>query len=489
MGSMPVKRGDEYEVKILDKIAAKGRGIARLNDFVIFVKNGVPGQKVKIKIVRLRSNFAEAKVMELLEKSDIETDAKCPHFGKCGGCVWQNLEYTKQLELKQKQVYETLQHLGKVKKFDLLPIIPSPKIWEYRNKIEMSFGYGNMWVEKQDEKITYHDDDPCLGFHASEKWEQIVKIKRCYLFNSKIEQVLDIFNTAIEKSLFNVYNPKTHKGFLRQLIVRSTNETEELLINIVVNPIDKNYSKRTSHENKKLLYATKFGNVLKELVKIAGVQGILVTESSNLNDSLNNPTAELIWGKDCIYEKLGYLKFKISPFSFFQTNTEGAGKLYHKILEFVDLKPKKRILDLYCGTGAIGLYLAKKASYIYGFDINPYAISDAKENAKLNDIGNIEFICGAIEKELRTLNSIIKDCRISDIVVDPPRAGMHKNVITAIAKSDIKKIIYVSCNPATLARDIEKLTFYGFVLERVQPVDMFPHTAHVETVAELVRKK
>ena len=398
------------------------------------------------------------------------------------------------MELKEKQVLETLQHLGKVKSFELLPIIPSPKIWEYRNKIELSFGYEKMWVEKDDENRIYHDENPCLGFHASEKWEEIVPLDTCNLFTSKISKILKIFNDVLKEGKFTVYNPKTHKGLFRQLVVRRTEETDDLMVNLVINSINMNHNpKRGSHNNgniqdKKLKFSAQFGNIIKDLSNIEGMQSILITESDSLSDALNRPKAILMWGTDCIYEKIDSLKFKISPFSFFQTNTKAAEKLYEKVSEFADLQGREKVLDLYCGTGAIGLCLAQNAQHVYGFDIDPEAINDAKENARLNNVANVEFICGAIEKELRTLGALIKDCRIEQVIVDPPRAGMHKNVVSALTTARIKKIVYVSCNPATLARDVEKFTKSGYELVKVQPVDMFPHTAHVETVSELLKK-
>jgi len=492
MGKIPLKKGATYEVRILDKIAAKGKGIARHEDFVIFVKGAVPGQKVKVQIIKLKINYAEAKVIELLEKSPLETEPKCIAFGKCGGCVWQNLSYEKQLELKQKQVQETLQHLGKVRKFELLPIIPSPKIWEYRNKVELSFGFEKMWVEHKEDTRIYHDENPSIGFHASEKWEQIIPLKKCDLFSQKLEKILNIFTKAIESKKYTVYNPKTHQGLLRQLVVRRAEHTDNILINLVINNVKK--SKKTKYyknnlSQTKLHYTNEFGSIIQDLSKIEGMQSILITESDSLSDALHNPKATLMWGDGFIYEKLSHVNFKISPFSFFQTNTLSAEKLYEKIANFAHLTGREKIIDLYCGTGAIGIYLAQKCKYVYGIEINESAIADAKENAKLNNINNIEFISGAVEKELRTLKAIIKDCRIDQIIIDPPRAGMHKHVVNALGESGIQKIIYVSCNPATLARDVEKLTKSGYMLTKVQPVDMFPHTAHVETVAELIKRR
>lgn len=492
---MPVnlKKNAPYDVHI-DKLAFGGQGVGRINDFVIFVKRAVPGQTVRIQITKIKRKYAEAKILEVLKKSPDEVDTTCDSFGECGGCVWQNLKYEKQLEFKQQQVEETIKHVGRIRDFDMLPIIPSPKTLDYRNKIELSFGYVNMWYEKkEDGSIVYHDENPSIGFHKSGKWEEITSFDYCYLMTKRTRKLIPLIQKLIKESSYPVYNPKNHQGYWRQLVIREGKNTDELLINFVVKGLG---NKPFSHNNKKKetisdkeekVFRKELDIILKELQQITGIQGIMLTKNDGVADAVTNPCIKCIWGRDFIYDKINNLRFKISPYSFFQTNTLGAEKLYEAIKDIADLNGRDRVIDLYCGTGGISQFLADKAEHIYGFDISEHAINDARENTKANNIGNVEYIQAAIENELNTIRSIIKDCRIDTVIIDPPRAGMHKRVIKTLTELRVPKIIYVSCNPATLARDMDVLCRHGgYKVGRIQPVDMFPHTAHIETIAELL---
>ena len=469
-----IKKGQQFECTI-DKLGFGGEGVVRLDDLVVFIKGALPGQKVKAVMTKYKKNHAEAKILEVLERSPKEVAAKCNHFGVCGGCKWQSLPYADQLKEKEAQVKECLEHIGKFEMSGEVfePIVPSPKEYEYRNKVEFSFGYSNMWIDKSDDdNWIYHDEDPTLGFHAPGKWEQVVNIDHCHLVDDSLNQVFTVVKAWCLEQGQDVYNPKTHQGFWRQLSVRQ-NQDGNILINVVV--------------SKDL--GSAFFEPLLEILKnqLPQVQSCFITIHDGLNDDWSKGEIQNVYGQEVIYERLFDLKFSISPQSFFQTNTLGAEELYSVVRDYAR-NDAETILDLYCGTGTIGQVVAggNKNAHIVGLELLESAVEDAYKNAKLNGLENVEFVAGPAEK---TLPGVLEKYDHFDmVIVDPPRAGMHKKALETLLTIDAQDIVYVSCNPATLARDLQLICEAGYELEKVRAVDMFPHTAHIEVVTKLRKK-
>jgi len=475
-----IKQGQEIEV-IIEKLGFGGEGISRLDDLVIFVKGALPGQKVKIVIQKKKKNHAQAKVIEILEKAKNEISPICEHFGICGGCKWQNLPYESQLKNKENQVKECLEHLGNFNfsatnnKIDFQPIMSSPDIFSYRNKVEFSFGYQNMRVEvDKDGNRLYFDENPSLGFHSPGKWEEIISVRNCNLIPEKVNKIFTKIKEWCLSQNKSVHNPKTHKGFWRHLLLRF-NLKGEILVNLIV------------HEEIENLF---FSDLIELLKNESEMKSFYVTVHKGLNDDWMNGDLKCLYGDKEIYEEILGMKFSISPKSFFQTNSKGAEVLYSKVVDFAKEINPKSILDLYCGTGTIGQILAKdrKETKIIGLELLESAVADAYKNAELNNLKNVEFISGKAEKTLQDVLEKYPE-GFDLVIIDPPRSGMHQKALKTLLEANAKNIIYVSCNPSTLARDLRILCDNGYELQKVCPVDMFPHTAHIEVVTKLVMSR
>lgn len=472
----PFKKGEIFECTP-EKISLSGKAIYKKDDFVIFIKGAVPHQTIKAKIKKIKHNYAEAIVEEVVKKASYEIKPKCAHANVCGGCSWQHVPYEKQLEMKEQAVRELLETQGGLSGFTFMPIMPSPEIWQYRNKMEFSFGYESMEVEVKDNgKRIYHDNNPSIGMHRKEQWQTIVPLDECHLVSSELFSILLLFKKFVRDSKLPVYNPKTHRGFWRQLILREGKRTDQIMVHLVVT--DKEHLLRG--KGQKLL-----NEIIMGLQKKRKVKSVLLSENKGVSDYSGNLKHEVIWGEPCIHDKIGEFTFKISPCSFFQTNTAGAEKLYQVVADFAELTGKETVLDLYCGTGTIGLFLASRAKWVYGVEANKSAVRDATDNAKLNHFPNTTFFCGMIEKTLYRYISRIESLDV--VVIDPPRAGMHKKALDTIMSAKAKRIVYISCNPVTMTRDIKQLVTQGYKLDKVQTLDMFPHTTHIETVALLTQ--
>lgn len=473
-----MKQGQTFEC-VIEKLGFGGEGIAKIDDFVVFIPGTLPGQKIKAVVSKKQKNFAEARCLEVLQKAPNEIAPKCKHFGICGGCKWQNLSYEDQLKNKENQVRESLSHIGGFSP-ELLealsdPIVGSPNVFAYRNKVEFSFGYENMSIDKSDEENwVYHDEDPTLGFHKPGKWEQVVNIAHCDLVTENVNEVFTIIKNWCLEQEDDVYNPKTHQGFWRQCLIRE-NLAGEIMVNVIVSEAVEEYF---------------FSSLLAEL-EGKNIASFYYTVHTGKNDDWTQGSVEHVFGQKEIYETVLGLKFSISPQSFFQTNSRGAEVLYgvaQKYAQIADGKGALKILDLYCGTGTIGQILAgeNKNAHIIGLELLESAVADAYKNAELNNLSNVEFIAGFAEK---TLPAVLEEHKNFDLVViDPPRAGMHPKALQTLLSIQAKNIVYISCNPATLARDLKALTENGYELKNVCPVDMFPHTAHIEVVTKLELK-
>jgi len=454
---LPFKKGEQLELKVTD-LALGGKGIAKVDDFTFFVESTLPGDLVKAQITRLKPNYGEAKSLEIISPSSFRVGPRCSHFGICGGCAWQNLDYPRQVEFKTKQVRETLEHIGGFSNPPVKPAIPSPEIFYYRNKMEFSFSAD-------------HDNLPVLGLHKKDRFDLVFNLDKCYLQSETSNLIVQFIREFVKRNQISIYDLKTHQGLLRFLTIREGKNTAEIMINIVTDKGD-------FPEGKILAQG------LSE--KFPQIKSVVRNINPHKAQIAVGEKEEVLAGENFITEKIGDFIFEISANSFFQTNTKQAEKLYEVILGMADLKGKETVLDLYSGTGTISFYLAQKSQKVVGVESNPKTVQDAKKNAELNKISNCQFICEEAKTFLAL--ALIRQEKFDLIVIDPPRAGLHPQVVENILKLSPPEIIYVSCNPATLARDLKFLCEEKYQIELVQPLDMFPHTFHIESVAKLSKK-
>ena len=451
-----MKRRDIIEFEV-DKMEFGGTSVSRLGNRDIYMKGGITGQKVKASVKKTKSGKAEVKMLELLENSPLETETPCKHFNVCGGCSILSLPYEKQLEIKERQVMDLFLEQD-IFGFNFQGIQSSPQTKEYRNKMEYTFG-----DEMKDGPLT-------LGLHKKGKHIDILTVDGCYLVDNDFIEVLTSTVKYFDKNKVPYYRNMSHKGYLRNLVVRKGINTNELMVNIVT----------SSQEDFDM---TEYKEMLLNLNLKAELVSILHTINDGLADAVNCDKLIVLHGRDYIQEELLGLKFKVSPFSFFQTNTKGAEELYKIAREFVGEHNNKVVFDLYSGTGTIGQVMAEKAKKVYGIEIIEEAVDAANKNAKLNNLTNCEFIAGDVAKTVNKLKA-----KPDIIIVDPPRPGVHKDAIKDIAKFDSKEIVYISCNPKTLVLDLVEFKKYGYEVEKVKCMDMFPNTPHVETVVKLYKK-
>lgn len=453
----------------LEKYAAEGKSIAQMEDGkTIFVEGGVPGDEVRVFVQKNRSSYAEGKVMQILKPSEDRIIPFCEHFGTCGGCKWQMLPYDLQLSYKHQQVVDQLQRLGQIDLPEILPIVGSEATKWYRNKLEFTFSarsyLSKAVIEAAGDAIINHT--PALGFHAPGMFDKVVDIQTCYLQPEPSNELKNLMRTLTHALNLPYYDYKLQEGYLRNLMIRVTT-TGEILVNLVVH-----------HEDPVLFVLLKA-----MLEKVPTITSLNYTINGKVNDSIYDLDVINYFGKPYIQERLGDYLFKISPKSFFQTNTNQAKVLYDITKEFAGLTGNEIVYDLYCGTGSIGIYCSESAKSVIGIEVVPDAIEDAKFNATINNVNNTVFYAGDVAK-LVNENFFKKHGKPDVIITDPPRAGMHDKLIQQLLDIAAPKIVYVSCNPATQARDL-KLLDSKYKVEKVQPVDMFPHTHHIENVVLL----
>ena len=460
-----VKRRQQVEVTI-EKVAFGGKGIAYLDDYVLFVENTLPGDRVKAKVRKAKKNYAEAFPLEIITPSELRGDAPCEHFGHCGGCKWQSVSYDQQLAFKKAHVAESLAHIGGVEPDVLHDVLPAEEIFGYRNKMEFSFSASG-WLTPEELKNPEIKKEFALGFHVPRFYDRILNVNYCHLQNEAMNAVLTFSRNYFAQSGMSVYNTHTKEGNLRYLVLREARTSGDILVNVVTRAESIAFLKT---------YAEQLQAACPQ------VSGVVNTVNSGLAQIATGEAVHLIDGKPLLEEKLGSYRFEISPESFFQTNTRQAENLYNVVRDFIPDNVKVA-WDLYCGTGSIGIYVSDKVQRVVGFELVEAAIVNADKNAALNDIENCQFVAGDLRFNLDAWSDDPPDL----IICDPPRAGMHKDVVAQMLAVNPPNIIYVSCNPATMARDLEHLkTSYDIV--EVQPVDMFPHTFHIESVARLVRR-
>ena len=447
--------------------AAQGKSLGKVDGKVIFVEGAVPGDIADVFITKNKKDWAEGKAIRFPEYSKERTEPFCKHFGICGGCKWQMLPYEKQLEYKQQEVEQVLKRIGKIDLPAISSIIGSANTIHYRNKLEFSFSNKRYLTSEEINKSKEIPQENALGYHAPRIFDKIIDITECWLMddvNNFLRNSIRIY--AIENKL-SYYDIKEHTGFLRNIMVRYCS-TGELMINMIFGYDDK-------AEIQKLLDFL--------LNKFPSITTLLYTINPKWNDSIYDLQPQIYFGKGYIHEKLEEFTFKISPKSFFQTNTKQAERLYSLVRDFSALTGNEIVYDLYCGTGSIGIFLSKYAKKIIGVDVIVESIEDAKENALLNGLDHCQFFSGDVI-EVCNQEFFAIHGKPDIIITDPPRAGMHEKLIIKLLKIAAPKIVYVSCNVATQARDINLLS-EKYVVEKVQPLDMFPHTHHIECVVLL----
>lgn len=453
----PVVTGQELELRV-DSLAYGGSGVARLNGFVVFVRRGLPGDTVRARVTKVKRGYAEALAEEVLSPSRDRVEAPCPHFGACGGCRFQDLAYEAQLREKEAQVRDALQRIGGVLEPPLEPIVPAESPFAYRNKLEYSF--------------TQTPDGPALGFHRAGRWDEVLALERCLLTTDLGNAIRDAVQAWAREERLTAYDRATQTGFLRHLVVREGRNTGQTLVLLVTSPGE----------------LSDPGHLVDCLRRFPEVRSIHWAVNGGVAEVTTNLPSELLWGEEAIEEELCGLRFRVRPNAFLQTNTAMAERLYRLAVEYAALSGGETVYDLYCGIGTIGLVMARRALTVWGVESSEEAVACAIENAELNGIGNAAFFAGDVGRSLEELHERSGDPDV--VVVDPPRAGVAGKALRRLGQLGAPRIVYVSCNPTTLAGNVKALAAeLGYRLERVRPVDMFPHTPHVECVALLTRSR
>lgn len=451
-------------------IAAEGKALTRVDDMVVFVPYCVPGDIVDLQVTKKKHSFMEARVERIVKPSEERCEAVCKHYGVCGGCKWQILPYPAQLRYKQQQVTDNLTRIGKVKLPEISPILGSKHIYAYRNKLEFTFA-DRKWLSWDEIHaaggLDNIDNSYGLGFHITNCFDKVLDIEECHLMPDINNRIRNGIRRFARDHGMTFYNEHTHQGQLRTLILRANHKGEIMLILSFGEPLDDN-----GFALLKWLHS--------EFPEIVSLQYVVNTK---YNDTIGDLDIQVFFGADHIMEEMEGLQFKVGPKSFYQTNTEQAYELYKVARDFAELTGEELVFDLYTGTGTIANFVAKQAKQVIGIEYVPEAIEDAKVNAQLNHLSNTLFFAGDM-KDILNEDFIAQYGRPDVIITDPPRAGMHEDVVKTILFAEPKRIVYVSCNPATQARDLALLD-EKYQVTKVQPVDMFPHTQHVENVVQL----
>ncbi len=447
-----------------------GAGVAKHNEMVVFIRGAVPGDVVDAQLTMKKKNFAEGKVTAIKIASPKRIEPVCIHFGTCGGCKWQNLAYSEQLLFKQKKVFDSFTRIAKVEIPEINSILGSYEEYYYRNKLEFTFS-NKRWLKKEemDEPAEGRMMD-ALGFHIPGMFDKILDINHCYLQSDPSNAIRNAVREYTLKNNFPFFDLRVQSGLMRNLIVR-TSIAGELMVIVVF------------YQNDEVEINGLMTHLKESFPQITSLQFIV---NGKKNDTISDQEVILFSGRDFIYEEMEGLKFKVSAKSFYQTNSKQAYELYKIARDFADLKGDEVVYDLYTGTGTIANFIAKKCSKVVGVEYIEIAIEDAKENSKINNISNTVFYAGDM-KDVLTADFIETNGKPDVIITDPPRAGMHTDVVNAILNSGAKKIVYVSCNPATQARDVALIDSL-YKVEKIQPVDMFPQTHHVENVVLLSKR-
>lgn len=461
----------EYENVTISAVAAEGKSIARIDDMVVFIPYGAPGDIVNVKLDKKKKNYGEGHITQIIKPSTIRVEPFCPHFGICGGCKWQHLPYSYQLECKQQQVTDAMERIAKVEIPPINNILGSAETERYRNKLEFTFSNKCWLTFEQMNSGEVFEDRNALGFHIPGAFDKVLDIKECHLqadISNKIRLFIRAY--AIEHG-YEFYDIRQQHGLLRNIIIRTTT-TDELMLIVV-------FGENDEYKIKELLAAIK--------LQFPEITSLMYVINQKVNDTIADQDVILYAGRDYIEEQMGDLKFRVGPKSFYQTNSKQAHELYKVARRMARLTGNELVYDLYTGTGTIANFVAHDAHKVIGIEYVADAIEDAKLNSQTNGIDNTLFYAGDMKDVLT--DEFIAEHGVPDVmIIDPPRAGMHQDVVDVILAAEPARIVYVSCNPATQARDIALLDC-KYRVEEVQPVDMFPHTQHVENVVALIRRE
>lgn len=465
---LPILEG----VTITD-VAAEGKSLARVNDIVVFVPFAVPGDVVDLQVRKKKHHYCEAEVVRFIKYSERRAEPVCQHFGICGGCKWQNLPYEDQLKAKQKQVHDQLTRIGKVELPDFRPILGSEKIYEYRNKLEFSCS-NKRWLTKEEVNSGVQlDHKNAIGFHITGAFDKIYPIEKCWLMDDLCNQIRNEIRDYALNNGISFFDVREQTGLLRDIMIRNSSTGEWMVL--VQFKSQEQGDEQRAHD-----LLQHIGD------RFPQITSLLYVNNQKCNDTFSDQTIEVFKGKDHITEMMDKLQFKVAAKSFYQTNTQQAFHLYEVARQLAQLTGKELVYDLYTGTGTIANFVARHAQQVIGIEYVEDAIADAKANSKCNGIENTLFYAGDM-KDILTDEFVEQHGKPDVIITDPPRAGMHPDVIQTILRAAPKRIVYVSCNPATQARDLEVLN-EQYRVEAVQPVDMFPHTPHVENVVLLEQR-
>lgn len=453
---MDIKKNDIYTM-VIEDFGSEGEGIGKVDGFTLFVKDALIGDEIEVKVIKTKKNYGYGRLMKIIKPSPFRVEARCKNARACGGCQIQHLSYEKQLEYKQTKVENLLKRVGKIENYEMLPIIGMKEPYYYRNKAQFPVG-----KNKDGEIVT--------GFYAG-RTHAIIDTEHCYIQHPLNEQLVRCVKQWMVQNHIEPYDETTGQGLVRHILTRIGFKTKEVMVCLVIN-------------GKKLPKAEKLIELLKD---IPGMTSISININQEKTNVILGRQVVTLWGRDYIEDYIGDVKFRISPLSFYQVNPVQTQVLYGKALEFADLKGNETVWDLYCGIGTISLFLAKNAAKVYGVEIVPQAIDDAKKNAEINHIENAQFFVGKSEEILPEMYARTKE-RADVIVVDPPRKGCDESLLECITWMQPDKVVYVSCDPATLARDLRYMEENGYKVRKVQCVDMFGHSVHCESVCLLSRK-
>ncbi len=466
------------ELPLLEKVtitdvAAEGKAIAKVNDLVVFVPYVVPGDVVDLQVKRKKNSYAEAVAVKFYEKSPMRVDPFCQHYGVCGGCKWQCLAYEEQIRYKQKQVYDNLTRIGKIDLPEITPIIGAKKTKFYRNKLEFTFSDKRWLTEEEVKQDIKYEQMNAVGFHIPGAFDKVLAIEKCWLQDDISNQIRNAIRDYAYAHQYAFFNLRTQEGMLRNIMIR-TSSTGELMVLLQCKIVDD-------------AELVKMKELLQFVAdKFPQITSLLYVINNKCNDTIGDLDVQVFKGKDHIFEEMEGLRFKVGPKSFYQTNSEQAYNLYKVARDFAGLTGNELVYDLYTGTGTIANFVSRQAKKVIGIEYVPEAIEDAKVNSELNGIKNTLFYAGDM-KDILTEDFIREHGRPDVIITDPPRAGMHNDVVGVILSAEPERIVYVSCNPATQARDLQMLDA-KYKVKAVQPVDMFPHTHHVENVVLLEKR-
>lgn len=466
------KKFERFQVDdiLITDAGSEGMAVGHWENKVIFLRNAVPGDVVDVLVTHQKKSYCEGKLLRIKKYSDLRTEPVCGHFGVCGGCKWQNMKYEHQLHYKQKIVEDNLQRIGKLEIGDFQPILGCSEIFHYRNKMEYSFSNVRYLTEADMADDPENRNMNALGFHVSPSFFRVLDLERCYLPPDLSDRIRNVVRAYAMEKKFTFFDMRDHTGYLRNMFVRSTSLNHWMLIMVFAYDEPESRIPMLQH-------------IAEAFPEITSLMYVI---NEKRNDIISDMPVHLYKGDPFMIENLDGVQFKIGPVSFFQTNTHQVLELYRLVRDFAGIQTSDIVYDLYCGTGTIGCFVARQAARVVGVEYVPSAIEDARENARMNGIDNCEFYAGDLAK-IFTDEFVTEHGKPSVVITDPPRAGMHPSVVEQLLKIAPERIVYVSCNSATQARDVALMKEF-YTVERARPVDMFPHTQHVESVLLLIKK-